>query len=57
MDILSLGLSRLSLEHTQDSFLTTYHMVKENTKVVTKICFIKEAGAKGRSTAKVTKNI
>jgi hypothetical protein len=44
------------MEHTQDSFLTTYHMVKENTKLLTKACFIKEAGATGKSTAKVMKN-
>lgn len=32
-------------------------MVKENTKLLTKACFIKEAGATGKSTAKVTKNL
>jgi hypothetical protein len=45
------------MDHTQDSFLTTNSMVKENTKLLTKVCFIKEAGKTGKNTAKVMKNL
>jgi hypothetical protein len=56
-EILSLELARLSMEHTQDNFLTTNRMVKENTKLFTKVCFIKEAGKMGKNTVKVMKNV